>query len=123
MEKLAPYIPMLTTLLLEVVLPLVAIAVAWALRKWVLVKLSDAQRERLVKMAETAYWVAAQWARKTPGKSDDIALVAVKSVIDQLGRPLAEDEKATVNNVLKAFHEQVRPEANGVGAAAVKSTQ
>jgi hypothetical protein len=107
----------------EIMLPLVATLVAWAIRQWVATKVKAEHRAMLCTVAESAYWVVAQIARKTPGGLDDKVAIAIKVVVDELKRPLTPAETAIVSNTIKATHEQIRPEANGVGAATVKSTR
>lgn len=79
--------------LIEVLLPLVvAVVLPWVAKRYI----DEKRLERLLDIAEAAYWSTEGLVEKTPNKIDDKLHESLARVMEVLGRPLKDKEQRLV---------------------------
>ena len=96
----------LVALVVPVVITILAGIITKALNAWLKAKGNEKHRDLIVWLAEMAYWVVEQIARRTPGNIDDKLADALKYIAEQLGRDMTTAERNIATSAIKALHEK-----------------
>ena len=89
----------------EVIMSIVVAILLPFVVKWIKAKASKEDLARIIQVADVAYLVVEQIARRTPGKLDDKAAEAIRIMRDDLKTKVSKKDEVKVRALLAARHE------------------